>query len=171
MSNTTQVNTNMTVDHITGEITEHYSVIQRAALNDEPTYIKLYIEQWIVTMTGKPSAASEVLLALISCGMTYANDNQVVYATAYNKQIVATKTGLNLRTVDNTIQKLVKIGALKRLARATYAVNPNLLGYGKWRDIKALQVNWTFSPSGITNETYVTGEPKTITGDDTLVVL
>lgn len=159
-----------------GNIVEESTEVEvNRRTNNEPEYVKLYIEQWLVTMSGKASILSDVLFALINIGLTFAGQSadggMIVHASSYEKEAVARKLGCSLSSVNNTITKLVQLNALRRLQRGVYQVNPSLVGKGNWASIKALQVNWEFTPEGVTNTTYVTGEPKTITGDDTLVVL
>ena len=143
------------VDANTGEVVSDDITVEGHDKMAEPQYVKLYVHQWLETMGGAPNTMTDVLVALIDLGMTFASDSQVIHATAYEKSIIAEKLGLNPRSVDNTIQKLVKMGALKRITRGTYAVNPSLLGRGSWSDGLRMRVTGDVGPDGISNSTEV----------------
>lgn len=145
-----------------GEIIDGKTEVEVAAtaVTPEPAYVKLYVTQWLATMSGQPSLMADVLVGLIELGMTFAEDGQVIHATKYEKEAIAKRLGVNPRSIDNTIQKLVKAEALKRVERGTYAVNPRLLGKGSWKNIQSLQVSWEFDEGGIRNETYITNSAQ-----------
>lgn len=159
MGQSTYINDSRVIgDH--GQLLDHRTeVTVSKKTNNEPEFVKLYVEQWLTTMRGKPSIMTEVLVALINIGLTFAGNRtsggMIVHASRFEKQAVADKLGCSLSNVSNTITKLVAVGALKRVERGVYQVNPNLMGKGNWSDIKALQISWQFEDSGTSNETVV----------------
>ena len=121
------------INHETGEVTE--STVVKRFKGDEPNYIKLYLSD-ISYMHGLPTTTSDVLQELLKY-VTYGTQEIMLNATS--KKRIAETTGMNIRTVDNRLQDLVKAGILDRVALGTFVLNPYLFGKGDWKTINELR--------------------------------
>lgn len=55
---------------------------------------------------------------------------------------MAANMGVTLGVVNNMITKLVKMGLLTRIARATYEVSPFIIAKDGWAEAKELQLTY-----------------------------
>ena len=130
-----------TIDSSTGEIIEEWS--QARWKNEEPPYVKLYIEAWCVFKNMKGVNAS--LLYLLLPHMQYAagEDGQTLTLAAAQKKRIAEKLGWGMgsyiQRFSKEMKKLCDAGALVKLGQNYYRVNPELIGRGEWKDIRRLK--------------------------------
>lgn len=170
--------TRMTIEADTGEIKEtHTQQFNVIPSSDEPEYVKLYVRAWC-DFKGidslRPSDRT-VLVRLFNV-MTYAKARsvvdehgnvhdegwgQIIYTNAELKRSIARETGLQYATVNTAFTHLKKAGVLRRVGTGTYQVNPELVGKGKWSEIKKLRA--TFNVIG---EDAGTVEVEAETGHD-----
>lgn len=101
----------------------------------EPPYIKLYTNS-ISYLHGLPTTTNDLLQELLNY-VTYGT--QEIILNAATKKRIAENTGMNIRTVDNRLQALVKAGILDRVALGTFILNPYLFGRGDWKTINELR--------------------------------
>lgn len=127
------IETTTTVNHETGEITQ--SSVTKRYRGDEPSYIKLYLED-ISYLYGLPTTTSDLLQELLKY-VTYGTNEVMLNSTA--KKRIVSATGMSIRTVDNRLQELVKSKVLDRVAPGTFTLNPYLFGKGDWKSILELR--------------------------------
>jgi len=104
--------------------------------NDEPDYIKVYTNMW-AEFTGIPVAYRELFLQLAT-RMTYCNSSDLK-----NAQLVNTAKPFSLDIMEamkwkidmynKGLKELVKCGAIKRVGRGVYQINPSYAGKGEWK--------------------------------------
>lgn len=121
------------IDHQTGEVLKT-SVVKRYK-GDEPNYIKLYLQD-IAYLHGLPPSAKDImneLLQYVSYG------TQEIVLNKAIKDRIAENIGASVKTVDNRLQELVKVGIIDRVAPGTFTLNPYLFGKGDWKTISELR--------------------------------
>ena len=133
------------VDFETGEIRSSEKVL---LLPKEPAYVKLYIDD-IAKLYSLPKGSSDLMLMLVR-KMGY---DGLISITAGYKEVMSRELGMKTQSINNSIQKLIKEGILKRVARGEYMMDPSLFAKGEWSDIrrlrdKYLEVNVTYTSSG-----------------------
>lgn len=131
-----------TVDSDTGEVvSQAVTTIDREA---EPDYVKLYVRAWCEFKEIK--GVNTTFLAHLLPYMTYASRGQRIYLAPLMKREIASELGWAEKTALNRfnqeLRKLVKQGVLKHDGTDAYTVNPELVGKGSWRDIKALRATF-----------------------------
>lgn len=114
---------------------------------DEPDFVKLYID-CVFTVKGVKKGFNPIFVAFLE-HMSYSDSyneygGQLIYVNKAMKTSIAKKVGLSLVSVNNAITDFVKKGLFKRVDVATYQVNPNIVGRGKWADIKNIRANFDF---------------------------
>lgn len=128
----------VTVQHPDGssETTTKTSTSKVAKL-DEPDYIKIYTQMWS-TFTGIPESYRELFMQL-AVRMSYAdalhpNSSQTVYTgTGIREQVMKMCGWTSVSMYQKGLKALVKCGALKRISRGVYQINPSYAGRGTWK--------------------------------------
>ena len=144
-----------TIDHQTGEITQ--STVVRRYRGDEPNYVKLYLQD-IAYLHGLPASAKDImgeLLQYVSYG------TQEIVLNKAIKDRIAANINTSVKTVDNRLQELVKVGIIDRVAVGTYTLNPYLFGKGDWKTISELRnknLHLKIEYDSETNTRYIRGE-------------
>lgn len=152
---------------LTREVSEETGDIRREVqhttevipASDEPDYVKLYIRAWcdFKGLDGLRPSDRDVLRYLLPY-MGFANDGQLIFVNASMKRLIAERTGLNTRSVSNSLYRLAGCGVLRHVSTGAFAVNPELIGKGSWRDIKQLKATfYVTGPKAGTVEPEVTG--------------
>jgi hypothetical protein len=138
------------VDNDTGEVIKRRTTLQFAK---EPTYVKLYFDCLgvVIRNDGLNESLNDMLLEVLKLG-NYADEEQTVTLTAYQKNKICEKTGKSLRRLEQAITIWVKNKILTRVSRGTYQINPWIFGKGEWRDISKLRANFDFSTGNVTVE-------------------
>lgn len=150
----TYMQTKETYDFATGEMTSEERITS-IKLATEPNYIKLYID-CLLTFKELSKSLNPILLEFLKY-MSYAStaDNfggQVIYVNAQMKRNIASSQKVTVKRVDQAITHFVKANIFKRIATATYQVNPNMFGRGEWKDIKNIKANFDFNTGDIEAE-------------------
>jgi len=131
--------------------------------NAEPDYIKIYTEVWSA-VNEIPIPDRELFLQLV-VRMTYCNADKLEGAQLVNtgkpysndiNNSLGWKPGSS--TLNNGLCRLVKCGAIRRIAKSVYQINPNYAGRGEWRynpslkrgGVEKLKASFTLSPKGNT---------------------
>lgn len=114
---------------------------------DEPDFVKLYID-CVFTVKGVKKGFNPIFVAFLEY-MSYSDANdeyggQIIYVNKAMKATIANKVGLSIVSVNNAITDFVKKGLFKRVDVGTYQVNPNIVGRGKWADIKNIRATFDF---------------------------
>lgn len=128
-----------TVKKIHDDGTEETTVKQTAVkfASGEPDYIKIYTRMWC-EFNGVPEQWRALFLALI-VRMSYANsakpeESQIVYTYGPTKDAIMRELGWKTRSpLQKGLRELTKCGAIRRVARACYQVNPHFAGRGGWK--------------------------------------
>lgn len=104
----------------------------------EPDFVKLYMAAWCEFKNIKGINTS-FLYALLPY-MGYADGDQLIYTNNAIKKEIGKKLGWSEKTVTNRasleLQKLCKSNILHKIENGKYMVNPELVGHGKWKDIR-----------------------------------
>ena len=127
-----------------GEVTALKEVYRE---RDEPDFVKLYID-CVFTVKGVKKGFNPIFVAFLEY-MSYSDINsqyggQIIYVNKAMKAAIAQKVGLSLVSVNNAITDFVKNGIFKRVDVGTYQVNPNIVGRGKWSNIKNIRATFDF---------------------------
>lgn len=127
-----------------GEVVSSKTVYQA---KDEPGFVKLYID-CVFTIKGVKKGFNPIFVAFLE-HMSYSDVNaeyggQIIYVNKAMKAAIANKVGLSIVSVNNAITDFVKKGLFKRVAVGTYQVNPNIVGLGKWADIRNIRATFDF---------------------------
>lgn len=141
----------------TGEITfdSKYSV---TAINNEDDYIKVYrYLNTVFAFKGINQSYIPILME-ISNYMSYADKGQEVILTKYFKDKIADAVGVSTKRVNDVITGLKKADVLRPVqnSRGVYAVNPFIIGRGKWSDIKELRAQFDYNSGLMTTQSIVT---------------
>lgn len=145
-----------TIDSLTGEIlAEHTKIIDLKPMEQEPDYVKFYIED-MGRMMGLQDGHRSILL-YVAASVSY---DGTLSMTNYRKGRIACTLGCSKRSIDNAISEFVKQGILVRIARGEYELDPHLFARGRWVDIRQRRLKFsakiTYSPTtGRTIETEV----------------
>lgn len=141
----------------TGEITfdSKYSV---TAINNEDDYIKVYrYLNTVFAFKGINQSYIPILME-ISNYMSYADKGQEVILTKYFKDKIADAVGVSTKRVNDVITGLKKADVLRPVpdSRGVYAVNPFIIGRGKWSDIKELRAQFDYNSGLMTTQSIIT---------------
>lgn len=134
-----------------GELIESEVVYKQGI---EPPFVKLYLD-CISVLRNYPKSINPILFELLKY-MSYASiedesdeGGQVIYTNAHLKRKIAEHCGVSLKRVDQALGNLVSSGCIRRVAKATYQVNPSYFGKGYWKDIKAIRAKINFNTGEI----------------------
>lgn len=133
---------NTTIIDENGVIKSH-ETSQTYLAESEPYYVKLYLND-IVRIHGLPPSSNKVLLALIA-SMGY---NNMVVLISTNKRIMCERLGIKMNTFNKCLVELKKEGLIQSIDRSCYFIDPNIVGRGKWEDIKSLRTVITYTSEG-----------------------
>jgi len=143
----TQETMTRTIDGKTGEVMFDEHSQTTVIINEEPDYVKLYVNT-ILTFKSLPVALNPILLELLRL-MSYAEEGQIITYNDYWRKQIADKTQKKPNTIDKALGDLTNSGIFKRIARGTYQVNPNIFGKGSWDNIKELRAKFDFKAGKI----------------------
>lgn len=131
----TEINTTTDAD---GKITSKETKVSTSVRkNEEPDYIKIYTNMWC-EFQNIPQKYRELFYSLV-IRMSYANKNnleasQIVYVIGRNRNAIRQECGWK---TDDPLAKGLKIlcdfGAIKKVERGVYQINPQYAGKGSWR--------------------------------------
>ncbi len=160
---TTFVATNF--DSATGEIKEQSTTFIQAA---EPSFVKLYLDCYCA-FKGLPQSIPPILLEFLK-HMSYADKEQneggqIIALNKYIKESIAANTNTSIKRIEQVITQFCKAGIFRRIATGTYQVNPEIIGKGEWKDIKAIRsANFDFHNKTVTviKEEHKEGENEQI---------
>lgn len=128
----------------TGEIFREtkYSV---SAVNNEDDYIKVY--RYLNTVFAFKGIEKKLIPTLmeISNYASYADKGQRVILVKQIKEQICKALGIGVPEINKHITALKKADVLRPVGRAVYAVNPFIVGRGKWSDIKELRAQFDYN--------------------------
>ena len=145
----------------TGEIT-HDTKYSVTAINNEDDYVKVY--RYLNTVFAFKGIDKKLIPTLMEiCNyMTYADKGQEVQLSKYIKEKISAAIGIGVPEINKHITALKKADVLRPIARGVYAVNPFIVGRGKWSDIKELRAHFDYNSGLMKTESIV---EDTITGE------
>lgn len=116
-----------------GNITEtKKETLTKFQKSEEPDYIKLYTRMW-AEFNNIPVAYRELFLQL-ALRMGYADENQMVHTSGTTSKNIMKTLGWQSRDMyQKGLRALVQCGAIKRIARGEYQINPSYAGKGEWK--------------------------------------
>lgn len=138
----------------TGEVTHDvkYSV---TAVNNEEDYIKVY--RYLNTVFAFKGIERKLIPTLMEiCNyMSFADKGQQVILIKPIKDQMSEALGIGIPEIDKHIRALKKADVLRPMGRSVYAVNPFIIGRGKWSDIKELRAQFDYNSGLMTTQSIV----------------
>ena len=130
-------------DEETGEEIIKNINISSFAVDREPEYIKLYIQDIgrLKKINGK---ANDILLAFIS-KMGY---NNIIPTYKPIKMLIARDLNVSIHTVNSAIKKFRASGLFIPYVRGMYIADPELFARGNWKNIKNLRLVIDYKKDG-----------------------
>ena len=106
-------------------------------VDEEPDYIKIYTKMWF-EFRQFPKKYRELFLQLAIrmsyCHSDNLSDSQLVYVMGKTKKAIMEACGWTTESpINNGLRSLCDCGAIKRIDRDTYQINPEFAGKGAWR--------------------------------------
>lgn len=122
-------------------------------LPKEPPYVKMYIED-IGSVLGLTDGCKNLLYCLAT-SMPYDGIITVVKST---RERFSKITGVQENVIKNQLTALCKSGAVKRLGRSEYEINPNYFAKGDWPEIRKRQNDFEMRITYTKNGRKITGK-------------
>lgn len=145
----------------TGEILRDtkYSV---TAVNNEDDYIKVY--RYLNTVFAFKGIEKKLIPTLMEiCNyMSFADKGQQVILIKPIKEQMSEALGIGIPEINKHITALKKADVLRPMSISMYAVNPFIVGRGKWSDIKELRAQFDYNKGLMMTRSVVTDR---ITGE------
>lgn len=103
--------------------------------NEEPDYIKLYTRMWC-EFNNIP-VRSRNLFYELACSMTYCNaanlrGSQIVYTGEPLASSIMQRLGWKKSMYHTGLKDLCECGAIRKIQRGVYQINPQYAGKGEW---------------------------------------
>lgn len=145
----------------TGEVI-HDTKYSVTAVNNEDDYIKVY--RYLNTVFAFKGIERKLIPTLMEiCNyMSFADKGQEVQLSKYIKDKISEALSIGVPEINKHITALKKADVLRPLARGVYAINPFIIGRGKWSDIKELRAQFDYNSGLMTTQSIVTDK---ITGE------
>lgn len=103
----------------------------------EPPFVKLYLSD-IMVLNKIRDSSKDTFYAFIQ-RMAW---NNKFYLNRQIKTEIAIALGTTVGTINNNLQKLLKVELIFRTSRSEYMVNPNIIAYGEWYEVFNKQGEW-----------------------------
>lgn len=138
----------------TGEIL-HESKYTVTAVSNEEDYIKVY--RYLNTVFAFKNIEKKLIPTLMEiCNyMNFADKGQTVILIRPIKEQISEALGIGIPEIDKHIRALKKADILRPQGRSVYAVNPFIVGRGKWSDIKELRAQFDYNSGLMTTQSVV----------------
>lgn len=140
------------IDSKTGEVVAESVVVSRFR-DDEPDYVKLYIDAWCAFKQVKSINTSFLYQLLPST--TYAGEGQYIFVNAALKRDIGQRLNWSAKTAVNRasgeLTKLCSAGVLRKVENGKYQVNPELIGKGSWRDVRKLRATFNLEDGSVSH--------------------
>lgn len=126
----------MTVDEATGEVRSMEAVyVSKAKV--EPAYVKVYLDGVDRLSQIKPYCW-RVLFWMLG-RMPYASyEQQIEFGTAARRK-AGEELDMSVGRLNHVVSDLVTAGALLRVERGLFQLNPMIFGRGEWKEIAKLR--------------------------------
>lgn len=126
----------MSVDNRTGEV-KGMETVYISGPQREPPYVKVYLGS-LDSLRTLPLYCWPVLLWLLQKA-PYATQNPYFEIGSPTRAYIAEETGVKISSVNHAVADLVKYGAILRVRRGLYQLNPQFFGRGEWKEIARLR--------------------------------
>lgn len=103
---------------------------------DEPEYIKIYTQMWADFHDVPPAYHAlfyELAKRMTYCDATDLDGSQIVHTGKPNNDSILKALGWKQNMLQKGLAVLVKCGAIRRIARGVYQINPTYAGKGEWK--------------------------------------
>lgn len=126
-----------TIDADGNETSTTIEKTHKIEVSTEPDYIKLYTAMWC-EFNQIPSAYRQLFLELVG-RMSYCNKcdltkSQIVFlGEPISSDICKSLHWTSKDSLMKGLRALIKCGAIKKIARAVYQINPSYAGRGEWK--------------------------------------
>ena len=120
--------------NITRDITKETG---KMSINDEPDFIKLYTKMWL-EFNAIPAKYRQLFFSLV-CRMSYARTSsieksQIVVVQKPMTDSILEECGWTTRDpLTKGLKALCDAGAIRKIAKACYQINPSYAGRGEWK--------------------------------------
>jgi len=108
--------------------------------NNEPDYIKIYCSVWS-TFEGIPTQYHglfyQIAIRMSYCNANNLGESQLVVLSKPIFDQICLNLGMKRSTLYTGLNVLMQKGAIKRVCKGTYQVNPRFAGKGEWKFNKA----------------------------------
>lgn len=138
-----RIQTYTTVDNLTGEITNQYSVFTSGKEPEQP-YVKVYIGSG-VDVFSRSKTESLILQYIIQQSAPTGRKPEVI-VNSHIKREIAEAAECTVGNVEYALKKLIAAHIIIRVAKGTYILNPFVLGRGSWERIHSMRVGIEESP-------------------------
>ena len=134
---TQQIEEKITIDAEGNETKTTLKTSRKQGRSTEPDYIKIYTEMWC-KFNQIPDSFVKLFLALAS-RMSYCNANDLENSQLVNtckpwSESIMKECGWNSDvSLKKGLQALCKAGAIKKVGRGVYQINPSYAGKGEWQ--------------------------------------
>lgn len=144
------------IDSSGNTISDQRTFKRKIAIEDE--FIKLYYKRILcsyITPTGSFDTLVELLVAMAD-DITYASTDtktgkayeQMIAINKVSRKKYAERLGVSDRRIYQMVNELVDAKLIRRVTRGYYAVNPYIIGKGKWKDIVKIREVWSANEFG-----------------------
>lgn len=121
--------TDRTVDHQTGEVTEQRTTrVSRSPA--EPPYVKVYTDN-VGSIEGLGAPQKTLLYELV----LRLNYQGMILITPMERKRIIDKLGISEKTFRNNLTAIVKSGLVIRHSPSDYEANPHYFARGSWKQI------------------------------------
>lgn len=133
---TQQIEERITIDAEGNETKTVVRTSKKKGRSEEPDYIKLYTKMWC-EFNNIPEAYHKLFLALAS-RMSYCNSSDLENSQLVNtckpwSESIIKECGWSSDvSLKKGLQALAKSGAIKKVGRGVYQINPDYAGKGTW---------------------------------------
>lgn len=131
-----KIQTFTTIDDLTGEVREQYSVFTSAG-EGEQAFVKVYLNSDVDVFS--LSKTESFILRYIARRSSASPDRPEVIFNIHSKRDVAKQLGCTVGNVTYALSNLVRAKVLLHVGTSAYQLNPYVLGKGTWRSIKELR--------------------------------
>lgn len=132
------------LDPDTGELIDAKIELKSNTIrNDEPQYVKIYINAWVAVYAGGARVNAALLVAMLQY-MTFAasspSKGQLIQMTAPIRRRIMDELHISRQTMYKDLKQLERCNVIHKIGDGAWHVNPSLIAKGSWRDVSALKL-------------------------------
>lgn len=164
-----------TYDPSTGEVLSQFESYEDINTLEARPWVKIYLDAWAVIkqVNGFSDVTKDVLYHMMCMypdamrkARTRARDGgeplvPKITPTSDDKEYWAALMGTSVNVINNSISKLQKMGAISRVKRGSYIINPEIVGYGyesEMENLRAIAGTFRIDKDGASIEPMFEGE-------------